>query len=79
MPKSKSKRRRYQPPAKPKPPPSPKWVPAVVFGFIILGFLVILARYILGTSILPILDKNWIIAVGLGLIAVGFGVSTKWR
>lgn len=78
MPKSKSKRRRYQPPPKPKPPPSPAWVPVLVFTFIILGFLVILGRYILASTI-SIFDNNLTIAVGLVLIAAGFGVSTRWR
>ena len=78
MPKSKSKRSRYQPPPKPKPPPSPRWVP-VVFGITLgLGFLVILVRYALG-EIFPIVDKDYLLWVGLGLIGLAFVVATQWR
>ncbi|MGH2732805.1 MAG: cell division protein CrgA [Actinomycetota bacterium] len=78
MPRSKSKRRRYQPPPKPKPPPSPPWVPVLFFVLIGLGFVIILARYIFAVS-LPILDRPWILFVGLGLIAAAFVVATRWR
>ncbi|MGH2705766.1 MAG: cell division protein CrgA [Actinomycetota bacterium] len=78
MPRSRSKRRRYQPPPKPKPPPSPPWIPVLVFGFIILGFLVILGRYVLSTSV-NLFNNNWVIGAGLACIAAGFGVATRWR
>lgn len=78
MPKSKSKRRRYQPPAKPKPPPSPGWVPFAFFGSLGAGFAIILARYILSQT-LPILDQDWLLWLGLFLIAAAFVVATRWR
>lgn len=78
MPKSKSKRSRYQPPPKAKPPPSPRWVPIVFFTLLVGGFLVILARYMLFTQF-PALDKNWLLFVGLVAIGVAFGVATRWR
>jgi hypothetical protein len=78
MPKSKSKRRTYQPPPKQKPPPSPRWVGVAFFTLLALGVLVILARYMLPT-IFPVLDKDWILWVGLILIAAAFGVSTQLR
>lgn len=78
MPVSKSKRRRYQPPPKPKPKPSPMWVPVVFFGLLGAGVLVILARYVLSGSV-AFFDKDYMIWVGLILIAVAFGVATQWR
>lgn len=78
MPRSKSKRRRYQPPAKAKPPPSPRWVPTLFFVFLGIGFLSMLSRYIL-SSIMPVFDTDWFIYGGLGLVAGAFGVATQWR
>ena len=78
MPVSKSKRRRYQPPPKPKPAPSPPWVGILFFGFLALGFAVILARYVLSTSV-GVFDKDYWIWIGLGLIAAAFTVATQWR
>jgi hypothetical protein len=78
VPKSKSKRRRYQPPPKPKPKPSPAWVGALFFTLLALGFLVILARFML-PGIVPWLDNQWALAAGLALIAVAFVVSTHWH
>jgi hypothetical protein len=77
VPVSKSKRRRYQPPPKPNPPPSPAWVPVLFFGLLLLGFAVILARYVL--SGMSFFDKDYMIWIGLLLIAVAFGVATQWR
>jgi hypothetical protein len=78
MPKSKSKRRRYQPPPKPKPKPSPRWVGALFFALLGLGFLVILARFVL-SGVVPQLDSQWPLVAGLGLIAGAFVVSTRWH
>lgn len=77
MPVSKSKRRRYQPPPKKKPPPSPRWVPVMFFTFLAAGFLIILARYVF--SSVSFLDKDYLIWVGLVLIAAAFTVATRWR
>lgn len=77
MPVSKSKRRRYQPPPKKKPPPSPRWVAVVFFVLLLAGFAVILTRYI-GSGV-PLLNKDYLIWVGLGLIAAAFVVATQWR
>jgi TRAP-type mannitol/chloroaromatic compound transport system permease small subunit len=78
MPKSKSKRRRYQPPAKPKPPPSPRWVPILFFVFLGVGFTAMLARYIL-SSVVGFFDSDWLIYGGLLLVGAAFGVATQWR
>lgn len=78
MPVSKSKRRKYQPPPKKNAPPSPPWVGAVFFTLLGLGFAVILSRYVLSGSF-HFLDKDYLIWVGLGLIAGAFTVATQWR
>lgn len=75
MPKSKSKRRRYQPPARPKPKPSPSWYTYAVLGPIGAGFALIIVNYfgIIWETSNPAL---W---VGIALIAIGFGLATRWR
>lgn len=78
LPKSKSKRRRYQAPPKPKPPPSPRWVPIVFFSCMGIGFVVIIARYAFAATF-PALDQNWILWVGLAMMAAAFGVATRWH
>lgn len=78
MPKSKSKRSRYTPPPKPRPKPSPRWVPVVFFTFLALGFISIMARYMLSTAF-PVLDNDWFLWGGLIMIAGAFGVATQWR
>ena len=50
----------------------------MVFACFGVGFLMIMARYLLSTSF-PALDNNWYLGGGLGLIAVGFSVATQWR
>ncbi|MGH2739572.1 MAG: cell division protein CrgA [Actinomycetota bacterium] len=79
MPKSKSKRRKYQPPPKPKPKPSPRWYGPVVLSILFSGVIVILLNYlglIPGTSGQA---RNFFLWLGLGLIAAGFGASTRLR
>lgn len=79
MPKSKAKRRRYQPPPRKKPKPSPKWFGALVLGLMFLGVIVIVLNYL---GLMPATNKqatNLYLFVGLGLIAAGFAASTQWR
>ena len=72
MPKSKSKRSRYTPPPPKKAPPSPPWVPALMFTGFGLGVMIIVLNYLglmigdHGTA------KNLWLWVGLGSIAAGF-------
>lgn len=75
MPVSRSKRRRYHPPSKPKPPPSPRWVPVVILTLLIIGVLVILLNYF-GTFWTT---SNLWLWVGFGFIASGLMVSTQYR
>lgn len=78
MPKSKSKRSRYTPPPKPKPKPSPRWVPALFFSLLGVGFVMVIARYILAETV-PFMDRDIFLWAGLALVAAAFGVATQWR
>lgn len=78
MPKSKSKRNRYVPPPPPKPKPSPKWIPYAFFGLIGAGFLMIIGRYVLGSSV-ALFNNNWFLGAGLIAIAAAFSIATQWR
>ena len=48
------------------------------FALLGLGVVVILARYILSGSV-GFFDKDYMIWIGLLLIAVAFGVATQWH
>ena len=82
MPKSKSKRRTYQPPPRKKPKPSPKWFGVVILSILGLGVVVILAYY----GLLPFIpgakvagNHPYLLYSGLGMFALGFGLATRWR
>ncbi|HZD17590.1 MAG TPA: cell division protein CrgA [Actinomycetota bacterium] len=77
MPKSKSKRRRYQPPPPPKPKPSPRWFGVLILTLLFAGVIIIVLNY-LGV-VLPSAPSNTYLWIGLGLIAVGFAMATRWR
>jgi Cell division protein CrgA len=79
MPRSKAKRRRYQPPPRKKPKPSPKWFGALILGFMFAGVIIIVINYL---GLIPGthgVASNLYLFVGLGLIAVGFMAATRWR
>jgi cell division protein CrgA len=76
MPRSKSKRSRYTPPPPKKAPPSPTWVPVLMFTFFGLGVLVIVLNYL---GLLPGEAKNSYLFLGLGLITAGFMLATQYR
>ncbi len=79
MPKSKSKRRTYQPPPKPKPKPSPRWLGPTILTILGLGVAVIVLNYLGIEAVLPGSPRNLYLWSGLGAIAVGFGLATQWR
>jgi cell division protein CrgA len=76
MPRSKSKRSRYTPPPPKNAPPSPKWVPVLMFTFFGLGVAVIVLNYL---NLLPGEAKNSYLFLGLGLITAGFLLATQYR
>lgn len=82
MPESKSKRkkkgRRRRPPSVHTPPKrkkTPRWAIPAFFGTMGTGVAVIILNY------MPILGgfRNWLLFLGLGLMGVGFAVSTQIR
>lgn len=79
MPKSKSKRRTYQPPPKPKPKPSPRWLGVTIITVLLAGVAVIVLNYLGIEQLLPGAPSNLYLWIGLGAIAVGFGLATQWR
>lgn len=61
------------------PTASPRWLVPVMLGCFIIGLLWIVLYYIApGMPGLSTLGR-WNMAIGFGLIMVGFGLSTKWR
>ena len=53
---------------------SPAWYGYVTLGFMVAGVGLIVWNYMRGDGANPTL-----LFVGLGLIAVGFGLATQWR
>lgn len=77
MPKSKSKRRSYQPPPRKKRKPSPRWFGFLILGLMFAGVAVVVLNYL---NLIPWEEgfSNVYLFVGLGLIAVGFLAATQW-
>lgn len=64
-----------------KPKESPRWLAPVMVGLMVLGLAWIVTFYLtssgLGLPVPPL--GQWNLAVGFGLIIVGFGLTTRWR
>lgn len=54
--------------------PSPTWYVAVMAGLMVVGVLLVLLRFILAQH----LSQVWLL-VGLGAIAAGFLMTTRYR
>jgi len=66
-------------PKKDAPTASPRWLVPVMLACFIIGLLWIVLYYIApGMPVLSTLGR-WNMAIGFGLIMIGFGLSTKWR
>ena len=58
---------------------NPFWFKPVMFGLMLIGLVWILTYYISGTG-LPVPSLGpWTIAVGFGVMFVGFLMTTRWR
>lgn len=85
MPESKSRKKKTpQPPTDVSPRKqehSPRWLAPLMVGLMVLGLAWIVTFYLtsadLGLPIPPL--GQWNLAVGFGLIIVGFGLTTRWR
>lgn len=60
--------------------PSP-WVAPAMIGFLVVGLLWIVVFYLAGNDIgfMQSLGNLWNVAIGFGLIGIGFALSTRWR
>ena len=59
---------------------SGRWVVPVMLFCFIVGLAWIVTWYLAGQEIPGLRDiGNWNILIGMGLIAIGFVVSTQWR
>ena len=79
MPKSKSKRSRYQPPPKKKHRPSPGWFGLLILVCFGLGVAMIVLNYV---NLIPFWHNgtsSLFLFGGLALIAVGFILATQWH
>ncbi|HZD69604.1 MAG TPA: cell division protein CrgA [Actinomycetes bacterium] len=78
MPKSRSKRRRYQPPPRPKPKPSAPWVGPTIVISLVVGLVYILLFYM--QVLPPMLDhlNNVNLAIGFVPLIFGLLLATRW-
>lgn len=68
--------KRYTPPVPRTQKVSPRWVPALMFSFLIVGSLVILLNYF---TVLPGSADNRYLLAGLALITGGFVTATRYH
>ncbi len=61
-------------------PPTPRWWVPTMLALMIAGLLWIVVFYLSGAQAYPVPPiGSWNLAVGFGLIIVGFGMTTRWR
>lgn len=60
---------------------NPRWLAPVMLGLMILGLVWIVTFYLTSNDLhLPIPQiGQWNLAIGFGLIIVGFGLTTRWK
>ncbi len=60
--------------------PTPRWWVPAMLALMIAGLLWIVVFYLSGVKAYPIPPiGSWNLAVGFGLIIVGFAMTTRWR
>lgn len=88
MPESKSRNKKKPKAEKPEAKVSlpgeavnPRWLAPVMLGLMILGLVWIVTFYLTSSDLgLPIPQiGQWNLAIGFGLIIVGFGLTTRWK
>ncbi|MBL0888758.1 cell division protein CrgA [Myceligenerans indicum] len=64
-----------------KPKESPRWLAPLMVGLMVLGLAWIVTFYLTSSGLgLPVPQLGqWNLAIGFGLIIVGFGLTTRWR
>ncbi|HEY6739171.1 MAG TPA: cell division protein CrgA [Actinopolymorphaceae bacterium] len=84
MPESRNRKKdTFTPPppkAKPASVAAKRWVAPVMVACFVIGLLWMVVFYLAGADI-PGMSAlgNWNLLIGMGLIAVGFIVSTQWQ
>jgi hypothetical protein len=59
--------------------PNPVWFKPVMFSFMLIGLVWIIVFYVSGSAA-PIASIGpWNIAVGFGIMFIGFLMTTRWR
>jgi hypothetical protein len=78
MPRSRSKRRRYVPPPRPKPKRSAPWVGPTIVVSLVVGIVYILLFYM--QILPPVLDNldNFNLAIGFVPLIFGLILATRW-
>ena len=68
------------PPVKAAPPkPNPRWWAPVMVTLMVLGLLWIVTFYI-SQQAYPVPGISyWNLAIGFGILLLGFGMTTRWR
>lgn len=82
MPESKS---RKQPTYTPPPvkgsglKPNPRWYAPLMVAFLVLGLAWVVVYYITEAAYPVPNITDWNLAIGFGVMLVGFGMTTRWR
>lgn len=89
MPKSRVRKKKvYTPPTDVRPAaatvagkrrPSPRWVPVVAVGLIVLGIAWLVTYYMTQGSYPVESLSYWNLAIGFGMLVASLGVLTQWR
>jgi len=58
---------------------SPRWLAPLMVTMMVLGLLWVVVYYVTQTEYPVESIGNWNMAVGFGLIAIGFGLATRWK
>jgi uncharacterized membrane protein len=58
---------------------SPPWLVPVMVASMVLGLLWVVVYYVTQTEYPIESIHNWNMAIGFGLIAIGFGLATRWK
>ena len=63
-----------------KAPSSRRWVPPTFITVGLLGVAWLIVYYVAGTTVPFMSDlRNWNILIGMGAMAVAFGLATLWK
>ena len=58
---------------------SPRWLAPLMVTMMVLGLLWVVVYYVTQTEYPVESLGNWNMAIGFGLISVGFALATRWK